>query len=305
MFVGIDVSKNHLDVAESPNGPVRRVDTSPTALRKLARSLAEQHPERVIVEATGGYERPFLEAATAAGLPVVLVNPRRTRRFAQAVGILAKTDAIDAKILSLFGERIQPPVRKLCQPTELSTLAARRRQLISMVVSEKNRLRLAPKPIRREITALVRILENRVEKIDAKMDQVIERDDNLSQQRKLLIGVPSIGEGAVRVLLSDLPELGQVSRREIAALVGVAPFARDSGQKRGKRSIGGGRASVRCALYMAAMNAARFNPVYRPFYDRLVAAGKPPKVALIAIARRLLVALNAMVRDRAEWAPNT
>ncbi len=152
MYVGIDVSKNHLDVAESPDGPVRRVDTTPAALRKLAKSLARRRPERVIVEATGGYERPFLEAAVAAGLPVVLVNPRRTRRFAQAVGILAKTDPIDAKVLSLFGERIQPPVRKLRQPTELSNLAARRRQLIGMVVSEKNRLRLAPKSIRREIT---------------------------------------------------------------------------------------------------------------------------------------------------------
>ena len=305
MYVGIDVSKNHLDVAESPSGPVRRVDSSPTALRKLAKSLATRHPERVIVEATGGYERPFLEAGAAAGLPVVLVNPRRTRRFAQAVGILAKTDPIDAKILSLFGERIQPPVRRLRQPTELSNLAARRRQLVSMVVSEKNRLRLAPKSIRREIASLIRILESRVEKVNARMDEVVERDDDLSQQRKLLIGVPSVGEGAVRVLLADLPELGQVTRREIASLVGVAPFARDSGLKRGKRSVGGGRASVRCALYMAAMNAARFNPVYRPFYGRLIAAGKPPKVALIAIARRMLVALNAMIRDRSEWAPTT
>jgi transposase len=305
MFVGIDVSKNYLDVAESPNGPVRRVDTSVIALRKLTKSLAKRHPERVIVEATGGYERPFLEAAAAAGLPVVLINPRRTRRFAQAVGILAKTDSIDAKVLSLFGERIRPPVRKLRQPSELSNLAARRRQLIGMVVSEKNRLRLAPKLIQREIASLVRILETRIRKIDAKMDQVIERDDDLSQQRKLLIDVPSVGEGAVRVLLADLPELGQINRREIAALVGVAPFARDSGQKCGKRSVGGGRASVRGALYMAAMNAARFNPVYRPFYDRLLDAGKPPKVALVAIARRLLVALNAMVRDRSEWAPNT
>ncbi len=305
MYVGIDVSKNHLDVAESPSGPVRRVDTSPAALRRLARSLAKRHPNRVIIEATGGYERPFLEAAAAAGLPVVLVNPRRTRRFAQAVGILAKTDPIDAKILSLFGERIQPPVREPRQPTELSNLAARRRQLISMLVSEKNRLRLAPKSIRREITSLIRILENRVAKVDTQMDQVIERDGELSQKRRILIAVPSVGDGAVRTLLADLPELGQVTRRQIASLVGVAPFARDSGQKRGKRSVSGGRTSVRCALYMAAMNAARFNPVYRPFYDRLIAAGKPPKDAIIAIARRMLVTLNAMVRDRAEWAPNT
>ena len=144
-----------------------------------------------------------------------------------------------------------------------------------------------------------------MEKIDAQMDQAVEHDDDLLQQRKILLAVPSVGEGTVRVLLADLPELGQVTRREIASLVGVAPFARDSGQKRGKRSVGGGRASVRCALYMAAMNAARFNPVYRAFYDRLIAAGKPPKVALIAIARRILVTLNAMVRDRSEWAPTT
>ena len=233
------------------------------------------------------------------------MNPRRTRRFAQALGILAKTDRIDAKVLSLFGERIRPPVRGLRQPTELSELAARRRQLIGMVVSEKNRLRLAPKSIRREIKSLIRILEGRIERIDAKMDQVVEQDEDLSKRGQLLRGVPSVGEGTVRTLLADLPELGAVGRREIASLVGVAPFARDSGQKRGRRSVGGGRASVRCALYMAAMNAARFNPVYRPFYDRLIAAGKPPKVAIIAIARRLLVTLNAMIRDRSEWAPTT
>lgn len=303
MNVGIDVSKNHLDVAESPDGPVRTVSCTPAALRKLARDLAARHPERVVVEATGGYERPFLEAAAKAGLPVVLVNPRRTRRFAQALGILAKTDRIDAKVLCRFAGQIQPPVRTIRQPTELSELAARRRQLIGMVVSEKNRLRLAPPVIRKEIRSLIRILEGRVERIDAKMDLVIGRDENLAGRRELLRGVPSVGDGTVRTLLADLPELGAVGRKEIAALVGVAPIARDSGQKRGRRYVGGGRASVRCALYMAAMNAARFNPLYRPFYERLIAAGKPPKVALIAIARRIIVTLNAMVRNGTEWSP--
>ena len=303
MQVGIDVSKHHLDVALSPDGPVRTVSSRPAALRKLVNDLAKRCPDRVVVEATGGYERPFLEAAAAVGLPVSLVNPRRTRRFAQALGILAKTDRIDAKVLSRFAEQIRPSLRAPRQPTELSELAARRRQLIGMIVSEKNRLRLAPPLIRREIRSLVRILEGRVERLDAKMERVIDRDDEQARRRDLLRGVPSVGAGVARTLLADLPELGSVGRKEIAALVGVAPIARDSGQKRGRRYVSGGRASVRCALYLAAMNAARFNPVYRPFYERLVAAGKPPKVALIAVARRMLVTLNAMVRDGTEWSP--
>ena len=304
MYVGIDVSKNHVDVAESPDGPVRRVAAKPAALRKLAQDLAKRHPDRVVIEATGGYERSLLEAATRAGLPVVLVNPRRTRRFAQALGILAKTDRIDAQVLSRFAEQIRPPLRPVRQTTELSELAARRRQLIGMIVSEKNRLRLAPAAIRREIRSLIRILEGRIERLDAKIDRLIEQDDDLASRRDLLRGVPSVGCGTVRTLLADLPELGTVGRKEIASLVGVAPIARDSGQKKGRRYIAGGRASVRSALYMAAMNATRFNPVYRPFYDRLIAAGKPPKVAIIAIARRMLVTLNAMVRDRSEWSPS-
>lgn len=303
MHVGIDVSKNHLDVALSPDGPVRTVSTNPASLRKLVRDLVKRRPDRVVVEATGGYERPFLEAAATVGLPVALVNPRRTRRFAQALGILAKTDRIDAKVLSRFAEQIRPSVRPPRQPTELSELAARRRQLIGMIVSEKNRLRLASSLTRREIRSLIRILEGRVERLDAKMDLVIDQDEELSRQRDLLRHVPSVGAGAVRTLLADLPELGSVGRKEIASLVGVAPIARDSGQKRGRRYVAGGRASVRCALYMVAMNAARFNPVYRPFYDRLIAVGKPPKVAIIAVARRMLVALNAMVRDGTEWSP--
>lgn len=303
MNVGIDVSRNRLDVAESPDGPVRTVSCTPVALRKLAKDLAALHPERVVVEATGGYERPFLEAAAKAGLPVVLVNPRRTRRYAQALGILAKTDRIDAKVLCRFAEQVRPPVRPVRLSNELSELAARRRQLIGMTVSEKNRLRLAPPPIRREIRSLIRILEGRVERLDAKVDRVIEADGELGERRRVLRSAPSIGDGVARTLLADLPELGAVGRKEIAALVGVAPIARDSGQKKGRRYIGGGRASVRCALYLAAMNAARFNPVYRPFYERLIAAGKPPKVALIAIARRMIVTLNAMVRDGSTWSP--
>lgn len=303
MYVGIDVSKDHLDVAESPDGAVRTVACTPAALRRLAQELAQRHPERVVVEATGGYERPFLQAAELAGLPVVLVNPRRTRRFAQALGLLAKTDRIDAQVLCRFAEQIRPSVRPLRPHNAMSECAARRRQLIAMIVSEKNRLRLAPTAIQREIRALIRILERRIERIDAQMDRFIDRDDELSARRDLLRRVPSVGGGAVRTLLADLPELGLLGRKEIAALVGVAPIARDSGQKKGRRFVAGGRASVRCALYLAAMNAARFNPVYRPFYQRLIAKGKPPKVALIAIARRMLVTLNAMVRDGTEWAP--
>jgi len=301
--VGIDVSKDYLEVAVSPDGPVQRVPSTILELARLAKRLAAVCPERVLLEATGGYEKPFLRAADAADLPVVLVNPRRTRRFAQAMGVLAKTDRIDAKVLSLFGERVQPPIRKRCQPNELSELAARRRQLISMLVAEKNRFRMAPKTLRQEIQSLVRVLERRVERIDEKMDRVVGRDEAMSRMRGTLQSVPSVGPGLVRTLLADMPELGSLDRREIAALAGLAPIARDSGQKHGRRVIAGGRASVRSALYMAAMNAARFNPVFRPFYERMVAAGKPPKVALVAIARRMLVILNAMAKSGTAWSP--
>jgi transposase len=231
------------------------------------------------------------------------MNPWRVRRLAESLGILAKTDPLDARLLARFGEVADPPVTVVRQGTQRlrADLIARRRQLVSIVVAEKNRLSLAPREIRTEIEALIAIVEKRVARIDQKIDALHAQNPEQSEVACILQSMPSVGPGVSRTLLIDLPELGSLSRREIASLVGVAPFARDSGKKRGQRRIRAGRASVRTALYLAAMNGARFNPKLRVVYERLRAAGKPPKVAFIALARILLVTLNAMVRDRTPW----
>jgi transposase len=257
----------------------------------------------IVVESTGGYERNLVDALTAKGLPVVLVNPWRVRRFGEGLGVLAKTDPLDARVLALYGERAQPKRRPLPGPRqrELEDLVRRRRQLIAMIVAEKNRLDTASSVIRRDIQSLVKILERRVTKLDEKIDAAIAADPEKSENRQRLQSAPSVGPGVARTLIVDLPELGALGRREIASLVGLAPFARDSGRKTGQRRIRAGRSAPRTALYLAAMNAARFNPVLKPMYERMIAAGKPPKVAFIALARKLLTILNAMVRDEKDW----
>ena len=239
----------------------------------------------------------------AAALPVILVNPWRVRRFGEGLGINAKTDAVDAQLLALFGERVKPTQRPVPGPgeREMADLVQRRRQLIAMIVAEKNRLEHARAAVRRDILALVKVLERRVAKLDRWIDTAIAKDEAKVERRLQLEGVPCIGPGIARTLIVDLPELGTLSRRQIASLVGIAPFANDSGKKTGYRRIRAGRSGPRTALYLAAMNASRFNPVLKPMFDRLIAAGKPPKVAFIAIARKLLTILNAMVRDHTLW----
>jgi transposase len=250
-----------------------------------------------------GYERALVDALAAAGLPVVLVNPWRARRFGEGLGILARTDPLDAYVLALFGEKACPPQRPIPGPRqrELADLVRRRRQLITIIVAEKSRLEMASKTIRRDIESLVGILERRVVKLDQKIDLAIAEDEERNENWKRLQTAPSVGPVVARTLIIDLPELGSLGRREIASLVGVAPFAKDSGKKSGYRRIRAGRSAPRTALYLAAMNGARFNPVLKEMYDRMIAAGKPPKVALIALARKLLVILNAMVRDGRDW----
>jgi transposase len=262
-------------------------------------------PERIIVESTGGYERKLVLKLAEANLPVIVVNPRRVRSFGEGMGMLAKTDAIDAQLLALYGEKVQPPNRPILQGRDrlLADLVARRRQLIAAVVSEKNRSGTAPRPVQRSIAAVLRVLDREITRIDQEVDQIIEADVDRSELSELLQTVPGVGPGVTRTLVVDLPELGHLGRREIAALVGIAPFAKDSGQYRGRRSIRGGRASVRTALYLAAMTAARFNPSMKAFYQTLRESGKPPKLAFIAVARKLLVALNAIARERRAWQP--
>lgn len=301
--VGVDVSKSHLDWVLGANGSANKIPNTPAGVRRLVVKLSKQPADLIVVESTGGYERALTEALSAADLPVVLVNPWRVRRFGEGLGVLAKTDPLDARILALFGERARPERRPLPGPRQrqMADLVRRRRQLVAMIVAEKSRLETASSAIRRDIQAVVNLLEKRVVKLDQRIDGAIAADPERAETRERLQSVPSVGPGVARALIVDLPELGSLGRREIASLVGVAPFAKDSGKKSGYRRIRAGRAAPRTALYLAAMVGARFNPVLKAMYERLIAARKPPKVALIALARKLLTILNAMVRDGTEW----
>jgi transposase len=301
--VGVDVSKHHLDWAVGGDGRAERVPNSPAGVRRLCTAIEKRDVALIVVESTGGYERALTERLSEAGLPVVLVNPWRVRRFGEGLGVLAKTDPLDARILALYGERAAPERRPIPGPRQrqLSDLVKRRRQLIAMVVAEKSRHDTASAVIRRDIQALVKVLERRVVRIDERIDAAIAADPEKAENRERLQTAPSVGPGVARALLVDLPELGALSRKQITSLVGLAPFAKDSGKKTGQRRIRAGRSGPRTALYLAAMNGARFNPVLKAMYERLTTAGKPPKVAFIALARKLLTILNAMVRDGTTW----
>jgi transposase len=258
----------------------------------------------VVIEATGGYQHEAAVALSRAGASVAVVNPRQVRDFGRATGQLAKTDRISAEILAMFGERLRPEAR-FVPDEELELLAAliqRRRQLLEMLVAEKNRLRVTrAAEVHRELKTHVRWLEKRVKDADKKLDEAVRKSPMWRAKDEILQSTPGVGSVVSRTLIGELPELGTLNRKEIAALAGVAPFARDSGTLRGKRTVWGGRASVRSALYMAALVGVRHNPVLREMYQRLLGRGKLPKVALVACMRKLLVALNAMVRDGAHW----
>ena len=301
--VGVDVSKQHLDWVLGGEDSPERVTNTSAGIRSLVAKLRRTNAALITVESTGGYERALVEALAKADLPVVLVNPWRVRRFAEGLGVLAKTDPIDAQILALYGERARPTRRPLPGPTQrqLADLIRRRRQLIAMVTAEKNRLDTATAVIQRDIRALLKLLERRVNKIDERIDAAIAADPEKAENWERLQSTPSVGPGVARTLIIDLPELGALDRKQITSLVGLAPFSKDSGRKTGQRRIRAGRAAPRTALYLAAMNGARFNPVLKEMYSRLITADKPPKVALVAIARKLLTILNAMVRDETTW----
>jgi transposase len=306
-YLGLDVSKAVIDVAVRPTGEVQQFPNDAAghaALLAWARPLA---PTTLVLEATGGYERAAAAALAAAGLPVVIVNPRQVRDFARSTGQLAKTDRLDAAVLALFAERVQPAPRPLTDAAtaELAEVLTRRQQLQDMLTMEKNRLALTRSRVRRDVQAHIRWLEKRVHESDDDLRQLIEASPVWRVQDELLRSVPGIGPVVSRTLLGLLPELGQLRRKQIAALVGVAPLARDSGQWRGRRVIWGGRAAVRKALFMAALVASRRNPVLQAFYTRLRAAGKPAKVALVACMRKLLTILNAMVHQGTRWDPSS
>ncbi len=305
LFVGIDVSKAVLDIAVAPTGEAWSVTNSTEGMQQLVRRLGEISPKLIVLEATGGLERRAVAALAGASLPVVAVNPRQVRDFAKATGQLAKTDAIDAAVLALFADRIRPQVRPLRdeETQELEALVVRRRQMVDMITAEKNRLIAAPpsKRVRTAIGKTIKWLQKQLEEIDSDLDNAVKGSPIWREKDDLLQSVPGVGKVLSRTMLSLVPELGTLGKKQIAALIGVAPLNWDSGLHRGRRSIWGGRAQVRSVLYMGALVAARFNPVIRAFHARLVAAGKLPKVALVACMRKLLTILNAIVRDRTPW----
>jgi transposase len=271
----------------------------------LCRRLNALSCELIVLEATGGYEALVVASLAAAGLPVRVLNPRQVRDFARATGLLAKTDRLDAQVLREFAERLRPVVlpQKSEQQRELSAIVSRRRELVQMLVAEKNRLKLAIGSVRKDITAHIRFLEKRIDDTDADLRRQIRAHESFRFTDELLQSVPSIGDVSSSTLIALLPELGSLSHRKIAALVGLAPFNDDSGRRTGRRHIWGGRSAVRSALYMATISALRFNPPIRATYLRLVAAGKPKKVALTACMRKLLTILNAIVCDQTPWRP--
>ena len=304
VYVGIDVAKEQLQVAVRPGGEAWSVTNDRTGVGELVKRLATSKPALVVLEATAGMEMPVAAALAGAGLPVVAVNPRNAREFARATGRLAKTDVIDAHVLAQFGEAVKPPLRPLpdAATQELNALVTRRHQLVEMLTAEKNRLGQAPaKAVRAGIQEHIRWLEKRLADIDRDLADAIRQTPVWREKDELLRSVQGVGPVLSTTLLAGLPELGTLGRKQIAALVGVAPLNRDSGRYRGKRMVWGGRARVREALYMGTLVATRFNPAIRAFYQRLLAAGKPKKVALTACMRKLLTILNAMARHETPW----
>jgi transposase len=304
-FIGIDVAKAQLEFACRPSGETGTVANDDEGIRTLVDRGQALSPTLIVLEATGGYETAVVAALAAAGLPVVVANPRQVRDFAKAMGQLAKTDALDAQVLALFAERVQPAPRPLPDDAlqALDALLTRRRQLVEMLTAERNRLFVARPPVRRDLQQHIRFLERRLREADDDLHTAVKASPAWRVKADLLQSVPGVGRVVSLTLLAELPELGRLSHKEIAALVGVAPLNRDSGTLRGKRLVYGGRAPVRAVLYMAALVASKCNPVIRAFYQRLRAAGKPAKVALTACMRKLLIILNAIARSEAPWQP--
>ena len=302
-FVGIDVSKAQLDVAVRPMGKRWTLPYDQTGIEGLIPQMVDLEPALVLLEATGGLELPLVAALAAAALSVVVVNPRQVRDFAKATGTLAKTDTLDAGILAHFADAVRPEVRPLkdAETQVLNSLTARRHQVMTMLVSEKNRLGTAIGAVSPRIEAHIAWLEQELSDLDKGLRQTLRRSPVWREKDDLLRTVPGVGEQISLTLLANLPELGTLNRRQIAALVGVAPYNRDSGTLRGKRAVWGGRTRVRAVLYMGALVASRHNPAIRDFYQRLLAAGKPKKVALVASMRKLLVILNGMLKHGSPW----
>jgi transposase len=305
--VGVDVAKSTLDVASSDSGETRQFANNDEGINQAVRYISGVKPAGIILEATGNLEMPLAAALQAGGLPVVVINPRQVRDFARATGALAKTDAIDARILALFGARVKPEIRPLPdkKTREMRNLLTRRRQLIEMLTAEHNRLSQGDENIRPIIEPHIKWLEEALSEINDDLDRRIRLSPSWAEKDNLLKSVPGVGKVVSSSLLIELPELGKLNRRKIASLVGVAPLNRDSGTMRGRRTVWGGRAKLRAVLYMAALVASRRNPIIAAFYQRLLDAGKVKKVALVACMRKLLTILNAILRTMTVWQPET
>jgi transposase len=303
VYVGIDVSKKGLDVDSYPKSNRAHFSNDDAGHYSLVEALRLREPKWIIVEATGGLETAVVGQLAGAGLPVVVINPRQARDFAKALGILAKTDEVDAHVLARFGEAVKPAFRPI-KPDDLRQLEevlTRRRQLVDMVTAEQNRKLQASARMAKEIDEHLDWLKRRIKAADMDLGNAIKSSPVWRAKADLLSSIPGVGPVTMVTLLAELPELGQLNRREIAALVGICPFNRDSGAYRGRRRIWGGRASVRAVLYMAALVATRFNPTIRAYYQKLIAAGKLKKVALVACMRKLLTTMNAMVHNNSTW----
>lgn len=303
--VGIDVSKARLDCFVT-SGERKSVNNDDAGIGELCVWLQALSVERIVVEATGGYEAAAVAILGAAKLPIVVINPRQARDFAKAMGRRAKTDAIDAQVLALFAEAVKPEIRPLKdeQTLALDALLERRRQILQMLTSERQRLAQAKGPIRTDIKQHIAYLVKRLKDSNGDLDELIRQSPVWRERESLLTAVQGVGRQTLVSLCAWLPELGRLKRKPIAALVGVAPFNCDSGTLRGQRHCFGGRAALRSILYMATVSAMRCNPVLKPFYQRMLKAGKPKKVAIVACMRKLLTILNAMVRDNAAWNPH-
>ena len=306
IYAGIDVAKDRLDVALRPSGTTWSVAYGQAGVDGLVSRLQSLHPSAVVLEPTGGLELPLAGDLAAVDLPVVVVNPRQVRDFAKATGRLAKTNALDAQVLAHFAEAVRPPVRPLPDSgtRELHSLTARRSQVVSMLAAEKNRLGRAGPAVAPRIQSHIQWLEQELDDLDQGLRQTLRRSPVWREQDNLLRSVPGVGERLSLTLLAGLPELGTLDRKQMPALAGVAPMNRDSGLMRGRRTVSGGRARVRAVLYMGALVASRHNPVIRSFCQRLLAAGKPKKLALTACMRKLLTILNGMVKSGRPWNPH-
>tara|TARA_R100000935_G_C2792302_1_gene146543 strand:- start:32 stop:985 length:954 start_codon:yes stop_codon:yes gene_type:complete len=304
--IGVDVGKANLDIALHPSGQFYSIPNSEAHIRRFVKILKGYSIERIVVEATGRYEHALVQACDQASLPIIVVNPTSVRRYAQAIGVLAKTDRIDAQVIAKYAATLKPEFRPIPDKTsqKIKDLLTRRSQLLEMSTMEKNRLQILPKTLHRSIKSLLKMLQAQVETITRQIEQEVAKVDHWRIKAEILTSVPGVGKVLTYTLLSELPELGSLNRKEIAALVGVAPINRDSGKLNGKQTIRGGRHRVRTVMFMAMLSSIQCNPVFKRFYEHLKAQGKIPKVALVACMRKMIVVLNTMVKNQEPWREN-